>query len=97
MYDDPLVSRLNAAVQKRVHKIPQGGYIWDSASHESPYTWMWLANLTHPDIFSFDLRHELKEGFKLLYNFDLSDEQIDRILRIAMNGDSHGYQVFRKQ
>lgn len=97
IYDDPLLSRLNAAVQKRVYKIPQGGYIWDSASHESPYTWMWLANLTHPDIFSFDLRHELKEGFKLLYNFDLSDEQIDRILRIAMNGDSHGYQVFRKQ
>lgn len=97
IYDDPLLSRLNAAVQKRVYKTPQGGYIWDSASHESPYTWMWLANLTHPDIFSFDLRHELKEGFKLLYNFDLSDEQIDRILRIAMNGDSHGYQVFRKQ
>lgn len=97
IYDDPLLSRLTAAENGRVYKTPQGGYIWDSASHESPFTWMWLANLAHPDLFQFDLRQELRDGFKLLYAYDLSEDQIDRILRIEMNGKQQGYQVFAAQ
>src|SRR5699024_1698349 len=73
IYDHPLFSQLRAAKERRVYKTPVGGYIWDSASHESPFTWMWLANLTHPEVFQFDLRAELLEGFQLLYNYDLSE------------------------
>lgn len=94
IYDDSLLSKLDAAKNRRVYKTPQGGYIWDSASHESPFTWMWLANLAHPDLFHFDLRQELRDGFGLLYAYDLSEDQIDRILRLDVNGKQQGYQVF---
>lgn len=94
IYQDALLSHLPAAEQKRIYKTPQGGYIWDSASHESPFTWMWLANLAHPEVFDFDLRQELRQGFSLLYNFELSDADIDRILRFDVNVDALGYQGF---
>ncbi|QPT39684.1 corrinoid ABC transporter substrate-binding protein [Oligella ureolytica] len=97
IYDHPLFSQLTAAKEKRVYKTPVGGYIWDSASHESPFTWMWLANLTHPEIFQFDLRAELPERFQLLYNYALSEAEIDQILRVEMNGEARGYQVFSKK
>lgn len=94
VYDDPLLSRLPAAQQQRIYKTPQGGYIWDSASPENPFTWMWLANLAHPELFAFDLRQELRQGFRLLYDFELSDADIDRILRLDVNAGARGYQVF---
>lgn len=94
IYDDPILSQLRAAKDHRIYKTPAGGYVWDSASHESPFTWMWLANLAQPEIFSFDLRQELKEGFALLYGYELSEEQIDAILRLEMNATSQGYAVF---
>lgn len=94
IYDHPLLSQLRVAKEGRVYKTPTGGYVWDSASHESPFTWMWLANLAQPEIFDFDLRQEVKEGFKLLYDYDVSEAQIDRILRLEMNAATKGYAVF---
>lgn len=94
IYDDPLLSQMRAAQDHRIYKTPAGGYVWDSASHESPFTWMWLANLAQPETFAFDLRQELREGFALLYGYQLSETQIDRILRVEMNGDAAGYSVF---
>ena len=94
VYDDPILSHLSAAQHQRIYKTPQGGYIWDSASPENPFTWMWLANLTHPELFAFDLRQELRQGFRLLYDFELSDADIDRILRLDVNAGARGYQVF---
>ncbi len=97
VYDHPLLSQLRAAKEQRVYKTPNGGYVWDSASHESPFTWMWLANLARPDAFSFDLREEVKKGFVLLYNYELEDEQIDTILRLDMNNQTHGYAMFARK
>lgn len=94
VYDDPILSHLSAAQHRRIYKTPQGGYIWDSASPENPFIWMWLANLAHPDLFAFDLRQELRQGFRLLYDFELSDADIDRILRLDVNAGARGYQVF---
>ena len=94
VYDDPILSHLSAAQHQRIYKTPQGGYIWDSASPENPFTWMWLANLAHPELFAFDLRQELRQGFRLLYDFELSDADIDRILRLDVNAGARGYQVF---
>lgn len=97
IYDHPLLSQLRAAKEKRVYKTPNGGYVWDSASHESPFTWMWLANLAHPTIFDFDLRKEVKEGFSLLYNYELNEDQIDKILRLDMNSQTAGYTIFARK
>lgn len=97
IHDHPLLSQLRAAKEGRVYKTPVGGYVWDSASHESPFTWMWLANLAQPDLFRFDLRQEVRDGFKLLYGYEVSEAQIDRILRLELNGATKGYAVFAAQ
>jgi iron complex transport system substrate-binding protein len=95
VYDDPILSLTKAAQDKRVYKMPLGGYRWDPPNQESPLTWMWLANLMHPDIFQYDLRGEMKKAYKTLYDYDLTDEDIDGILWVGMQGDATDYAQFK--
>jgi iron complex transport system substrate-binding protein len=95
IYDDPILSLTRAAREKRVYKMPLGGYRWDPPSHESPLTWMWLANLLHPELFSFDLRAEMRAAYRTLYGHDLTAADIDEILRISTQGGATHYAQFR--
>jgi iron complex transport system substrate-binding protein len=95
IYDDPILSLTKAAQEKRVYKMPLGGYRWDPPNQESPLAWMWLANLLHPDIFQYDLRGEMKKAYTTLYDYDLTDEDIDGILWIGMQGDATDYAQFK--
>lgn len=94
VYKDPILSMTNAAMSHRVYKMPLGGYRWDPPNQESPLTWMWLANLLHPDIFNYDLRSEMKTAYKVLYDYTLSDADIDGILWMPMQKDAAGYARF---
>lgn len=91
----PILSLTNAAQTSRVYKMPLGGYRWDPPSHESPLTWMWLANLLHPEHYSFDLRAAMREVYQTLYGHRLIDADIDEILRIGMQGSAAHYAQFR--
>lgn len=95
VYEDPILSLTKAAQNKKVYKMPLGGYRWDPPSQESPLSWMWLANLLHPDVFQYDLRAEMKRAFKSLYGYDLSDSEIDGILWMDMQGDATNYAQFK--
>jgi iron complex transport system substrate-binding protein len=95
IYDDPILSLTKAARDKRVYKLPLGGYRWDPPNQESPLTWMWLANLLHPDIFQYDLRGEMRQAYKTLYDYELTDEDIDGILWVGMQGDATNYAQFK--
>ncbi|PWE52500.1 hypothetical protein DEM27_30490 [Metarhizobium album] len=95
--EDEVLSQTAAAKAGRVYKTPNGGYVWDSASHESPFTWMWLANLAHPDLFHFDLRAEVKSGFERLYNYTPSKEEIDAVLKLDLNAAAAGYGQFARK
>ncbi len=97
IYNDPILSLNKAAQDRRVYKMPLGGYRWDPPSQESPLTWMWLANLLHPDVFAYDLRAEMKTAYKTLYNYDLGDADIDGILWTDMQGDATNYAQFKAQ
>ena len=94
VYDDPILSMTKAAQQHRVYKMPLGGYRWDPPNQESPLTWMWLAELLHPDLFDYDLRAEMSKAYETLYNYQLTDADIDGILWVAQQGDSSGYDQF---
>jgi ABC-type Fe3+-hydroxamate transport system, periplasmic component len=94
VYDDPILSLTKAAQEKRVYKMPLGGYRWDPPSQESPLTWMWLAELLHPDLFDYDLRAEMRDAYRVLYNYELTDEDIDGIIWTAQQGDGFGYDQF---
>lgn len=94
VYGDPILSHTKAAQSRRVYKLPTGGYRWDPPSQESPFTWMWLSELLHPDRVDFPIRAEIKTRYRSLYGQVPTDAQIDDILRMTMNGDSAGYQRF---
>ena len=94
IYDDPILSLTNAAQNHKVYRMPLGGYRWDPPNQESPLTWMWLANLLHPDVFQYDLRGEMSKAYKMLYNYELSDADIDGILWTEMQGGEANYAQF---
>lgn len=37
----------------------------------------WLGNLLYPDIYNYDIKKDTKEFYKLFYNIDLTENQID--------------------
>jgi iron complex transport system substrate-binding protein len=97
VYKDPILSMTNAAKNRKVYKLPLGGYRWDPPSQESPLSWMWMANLLHPDVFHYDLRAEMKKAYKTLYNYDLAEVDIDNILWLGKQGDATAYAQFKAQ
>jgi iron complex transport system substrate-binding protein len=94
VYSDPRLASVSAVVSRRVYKAPLGGYRWDPPSQESPLMWMWLAHLLHPGVFDYDLRAEMKDFYRWVYGYDLTEEDIDAILRMALNRDSANYGQF---
>lgn len=40
----------------------------------------WLSNLVYPEIYKYDMNKELKEFYKLFYNYDLKDDEVKEIL-----------------
>lgn len=94
IYDDPLLAGAKAAMERRVYKMPIGGYRWDPPSHENPLTWMWLAQLLYPDLFRYDLRKEIEESYQIVYGYQPSLSDIDSVLRLSVNGGARGYDRF---
>lgn len=95
VYQDPILSQTKAAKAKRVYKMPLGGYRWDPPNQESPLTWMWLANLLHPDVFRYDLRAEMRRAYGVLYGYTPTDADLDGILWMAQQGDAAYYAAFK--
>ena len=42
-----------------------------------------------------NLKDEMKKSYKLLYDYDLNDDEIAKILRFDLNGESKFYELFR--
>lgn len=94
VYDHPLLSATTAARERRVYKVPLGGYRWDPPSHESPLMWQWLAMVLHPNEVHFPMRERIGSAYRLLYGYELSPVEVDEILRIPTNGQSAHYEIF---
>lgn len=74
-------SMIKAVQNGQVYKIPIGGYRWDPPSIESPLVLKWMAQIAHPDMFpDMDMADELREFYKDVYDYEISDEQIEGIL-----------------
>ncbi len=95
VYGDPALASISAIRNKRVYKAPIGAYRWEVPCAESPLMWRWATKILHPDLDLGDLRAETAARLKQLYNYQVSSEQIDRILRVDLNGPSADYAVFR--
>lgn len=97
VYDNKLLADVSAVKNKRVYKMPLGGYRWDPPNQESPLTWLWLSMVLHPGKLDWPLRKEMDEKYRFIYGQGLSDDDIDGVLRMKMNGTAANYQVFSRK
>lgn len=96
MYGDAFFAEMSAVKNKRVYKIPNGGFAWDPPSNESNLMWQWAAQLLHPEDADFALRRAMKDSYSFLYDHELTDEQIDRVLAVDANSGSANYDAFTR-
>ena len=40
----------------------------------------WLAQNNHPDLFTYDMKEEIKQYYQEFYNYTLTDEEVEKIL-----------------
>lgn len=95
LYKDPRWQSVDAVKNRRVYRMPLGGYRWDPPSQESALAWLWLAGLLQPERSRDDLRAEMRDWFGFLYDHQLTDDEIDGILFVKENAASAGYDRYR--
>ena len=91
LYNDPRWQAVRAVRERRVYRLPLGGYRWDPPSQESALTWTWVASLLQPERVRANLRADMAEWYQFLYGHALTPAEIDEILNVAANGRSAGY------
>ncbi|MGI9354122.1 MAG: ABC transporter substrate-binding protein [Rhizobiaceae bacterium] len=91
VYKDPLLADVSAVKNKRVYKMPLGGYRWDPPSQESPLTWLWLSSLLHPDKFDWKLGKLIDEKYRFIYGQGVSKTDAKKILRFDVNAEQANY------
>lgn len=87
----PLLQNVSAVKNKRVYKTPTGVFPWQPPCAENYLMWHWSAALLHPELYDWDEREMVRENFKFLFGVNLTDEQLDTVLRSDMNKNSAGY------
>lgn len=94
VYADPRLATVDAVENKRVYKTPLGGYRWQVPSAESPLMWAWMHHVLYPGEGTAEFREDVHAGFEDLFAYDISDEEIDKVLRTDQNKDSADYDQF---
>lgn len=94
IYANKNLADVKAVKDRRVYKMPLGGYRWDPPNQESPLMWKWLAMLAHPETFSWDLRADIVKAYEFLYGRVPTQQDIDGILRMPMNASAANYARF---
>jgi iron complex transport system substrate-binding protein len=44
---------------------------------------LWLGNVFYPDVFDYDLEEEVKEFYKVFYNYELSNSEISEMMKYS--------------
>ncbi|WP_127841992.1 ABC transporter substrate-binding protein [Actinomyces wuliandei] len=96
IYADSSLSQLKAVRSKKIYAVPSGGFWWDPPSAESHLMMMWAAQVAYPDTATYDLRSQIKENYEFLYGYQVSEDEIDSILRLEDNADAAGYEQFAR-
>ncbi len=94
LYADPRLQSVTAIRDRRVYRMPLGGYRWDPPSQESALGWTWIAGLLQPGRLQADLRADIGDWYRFLYDRPVAEGEIDAILFAAQNRGSAGYDRF---
>ncbi len=85
IYNSALWSQLDAVKNRRVYLIPRAPFNW----FDRPPSFMrimgleWLMHTIYPDEYSLDLQSRTREFYKLFMGVDLSQAQLDHVLKGA--------------
>lgn len=86
IFEDKKWQLLDAVKNKRVYYIPREPFSW----FDRPPSFMrflglkWLSSLVHEELANIDIKKETKDFYKLFLDVDLSDENIDKILKNSL-------------
>ena len=91
LYGNPMFASIDAVKNKRVYKFPQFNRSPDSA--EIYLSDDWLARVAHPDLFkdAQPFGAAMKDSYKVIYQKDLTEDQVKKVLELEQNNDSAGY------
>lgn len=75
--------QIEAVKNNRVYLIPDSPFCWFDRppSANRIIGVQWLANLLYPETFDLDMKTEIKEFYSLFYHLDLSDQQVETLLK----------------
>lgn len=77
---NPQFSEIDAVKNSKVFPTPSGIFEWDRTGAETPLQIIWAAKIFHPEIFAnTDLQDITTKFYKEFFDFDLSDENYQRI------------------
>ena len=82
VYKDPKWASVKAVQEKQVYRLPNGVFVWNRPSAESAVLHpLWMAKTAYPDRFKdISIEQEVKKFYKEVFSYDLTDEQVKKIL-----------------
>ncbi|RII34391.1 ABC transporter substrate-binding protein [Clostridium chromiireducens] len=82
MLNDDTWKELSAVKNGKVYINPDGAFSWDRYSAEEALQIQWAAKTMYPDKFKdIDVLNETKWFYKTFFNYELSDDETQRILK----------------
>ena len=78
--DDPDWQAIPAVKNGRVYKMPGLAAAWDTPVPDSILGILWLAERLYPDEVVFDLEEEVRDFYGTFYDYQLSDDEVARLL-----------------
>lgn len=73
-------SHIDAVKNGKVYKEPLGVYRWFPPSGDAPLMLKWMAQTLNPELFTYDMKEEIKAYYERFYSYSLEDEQVEGIL-----------------
>lgn len=82
VYNDPKWASIKAVQNQQVYRLPNGVFVWNRPTAESAVLHpLWMAKTAYPDLFSdISMKDEIKNFYKEIFMYDLTDEQVDKIM-----------------
>lgn len=77
---------IEAVKNQKIYKTPVGMYRWDTFCVETPLMVKWLGQVENQEVFhEYDIREDIRNFYGTYMDYELSDEEMDRILNTELN------------
>ena len=77
--------------------LPIGANNWGSMGPDEFLSPIWLAELLYPHLLDSALREDMRQASATIFDRDMTDQQMDEVLRIELNSRSANYERFLKR